>query len=438
MVTGANYLLQSGDTKILVDCGLMQGSNFCERMNWDKFPYKPAEIAAVFITHAHIDHTGRLPKLYKDGFRGEIYSTPPTRDFAEQMLFDSEHVLSQDAKKLKKPMLYGLDEVAGVMGLWQGIEYHKTLEKGPFKITFYNAGHILGSGIIVIEAEGKKIAFSGDLGNSPAPIIGNAEKLHETDYAVVESTYGDRLHEETPMRKEVLEDMIEDVVKMKGVLMIPAFAMERTQEMLYEINSLVEQGRIPRVPIFIDSPLAIKLTAVYKKYASYYDAMTRAAIAGGDAIFNFPGLRMTLTTEESKSINDVPAPKVIIAGSGMSNGGRILHHESRYLSDPNSLILFIGYQAHGTLGRQILDGEKTVKIFGEEVAVNCRVRNVPGYSAHADQAQLLAWLFPLRQSVKKLFITQGESGASDALAQKVRDELAMETVVPGKGEEFQI
>lgn len=434
MVTGANYLLESGNAKILVDCGLMQGSNFAERMNWDAFPYDPKTIDAVFITHAHIDHTGRLPKLSKDGFQGVIYSTPPTRDFSEQLLLDSEHVLMSDAKKLHKLPLYGLEEVGRTMELWRGVEYHKPIEVGPFKIVFYNAGHILGSAVVVVEAEGKRIVFSGDLGNSPAPIIGNAEKLHQADYAVVESTYGDRLHEETPMRKEVLEDMIEDVVKMKGVLMIPAFAMERTQEMLYEINSLVEQGRIPRVPIFIDSPLAIKLTAVYKKYADYYDPMARAAIAGGDAIFNFPGLHMTLTTEESKSINDVPPPKVIIAGSGMSNGGRILHHESRYLPDPKSLILFIGYQARGTLGRQILDGEKTVKIFGEEVAVNCRVKNVPGYSAHADQQQLIEWLFPIRQGLKKLFVTQGEAGASEALAQKVRDELAINTIVPKQGE----
>ncbi len=438
MVTGANYLLESGGTKILVDCGLMQGSNYCERMNWDSFAYDPKSITAVFITHAHIDHTGRLPKLYKDGFRGVIYSTPPTRDFAEQLLLDSEHVLMQDAKKLKKPMLYSLEDVTGVMGLWRGEGYHRTIEVGPFKITFYNAGHILGSAIVVIEAEGKRIVFSGDLGNSPAPIIGSTEKIREADYCVVESTYGDRLHEEAPMRKEILEDMIEDVVKTGGVLMIPAFAMERTQEMLYEINSLVEQGRTPRVQIFIDSPLAIKLTAVYKKYSDYYDPIAKAAIASGDAIFNFPGLHMTLTTEESKSINDAPLPKVIIAGSGMSNGGRILHHEARYLSDPKSLILFIGYQAAGTLGRQILDGEKTVRIFGEEVSVRCRVRNIPGYSAHADQNQLLDWLAPMRQELKNIFITQGEEGASEALSQKIKDELAVATTVPEKGGSYEL
>lgn len=437
-MTGANYLLESGDAKILIDCGLMQGNNFCERMNWEPFPYEPSQISAVFITHAHIDHTGKLPKLYKNGFRGTIYSTSPTRDFAEQLLLDSEHVLAADAKKLKKPMLYGSDDVVGVMGVWKGLDYHQSIQVGPFKVEFYNAGHILGSSMIVIEAEGKKIVFSGDLGNSPAPIIGETERILSADYCLIESTYGDRLHDVTVERKEILEDMIEDVVKSKGVLMIPAFAMERTQEMLYEINSLVEQGRIPRTPIFIDSPLAIKLTTVYKKYANYYNAMAKAAIAGGDAIFNFPGLHMTLTTEESKSINDVPAPKVIIAGSGMSNGGRILHHEKRYLSDPNSLILFIGYQAKGTLGRQILEGEKKVKILGEEVEVKCKVKNIPGYSAHADQLQLATWLFPLRESVKKVFVVQGEGGASQALAQKIRDEMAIDAVIPEVHQSFDL
>lgn len=438
MVTGANYLLESAGVKILIDCGLAQGSNFSERMNWDKFAYDPKSIQAVFVTHAHIDHTGKLPKLYKDGFRGTIYSTPPTRDFAEQMLLDSEHVLVEDAKRLKKPHLYELDDVNQAMALWRGVPYHEPINVGPFKVTSYNAGHILGSSIIVVEAEGKRVVFSGDLGNSPAPIIGETEKIREADYCVVESTYGDRLHEATEARGDVLENMIEDVAKNRGVLMIPAFAMERTQEMLYEINSLAEHGRIPRVPIFLDSPLAIKLTAVYKKYASYYDPMARAAIASGDAIFNFPGLHMTLTTEESKSINDAPAPKVIIAGSGMSNGGRILHHEARYLSDPNSTILFVGYQANGTLGRQILEGATVVKIFGEDVSVKCHVKNIQGYSAHADQAQLLDWLTPMRQSLKKLFVTQGEAGASEVLAQKVRDDLAIETAVPAQNASFEI
>ena len=437
-MTGANYLLESGGFKILVDCGLQQGSNFAEKMNFEPFPYDPKEIQAVFITHAHIDHTGRIPKLYKDGFRGKIYSTPPTRDFAELLLLDSEHVLMDEAKKFKNPPLYGTDDINGAMALWEGVIYHQTMEVGPFKVVFYNAGHILGSSFILIEAEGKKIIFSGDLGNSPAPIIGVTDNIPEADYCLIETTYGDKLHQEQAERREILEDMIEDVVKSKGVLMIPAFAMERTQELLYEINNLVEQGRIPRVPIFIDSPLAIKLTTVYKKYESYYDEATRAMIGRGDAIFKFPSLRMTLTTEESKSINDVPAPKVVIAGSGMSNGGRILHHEKLYLSDPKSLILFIGYQSKGTLGRRILDGEKTVRIFGENVAVNCKKRAIPGYSAHADQMQLLRWIYPARQILKKTFVIQGDEEAAAAFSQKLRDELAIAAVIPKDEESYEL
>lgn len=438
LVTGSNYMVESGDTKIMIDCGLSQGSNFCERLNYEPFQYKPAEVAAVFITHAHIDHTGRLPKLYKDGFRGTIYSTPPTRDFSELLLIDSEHVLIDEAKKLKKPPLYDIGMVNGAMDLWKGIAYHETVNIGPFKVTLFNAGHILGSANILVEAEGKRIVFSGDLGNTPAPIIGPTEPMAQADYCVIESTYGDRLHEGVDQRKEALEDMIEDIAKTRGTLMIPAFAMERTQELLFEINNLSMQGRIPRMPIFLDSPLAIKLTAVYKKYESYYDASTQALVGSGDAIFNFPGLKTALTTEESKAINDVPPPKVIIAGSGMSNGGRILHHEQRYLPDPNSAILFIGYQGKGTLGRQLLDGASVVKIFGEEVLVHCKKVSIPGYSAHADQAQLLAWLSPMRESLKKVFVVQGEEGASEALQQKIKDDLAVTALIPELNQSYDI
>ena len=435
-VTGANYLLESADKKILIDCGLNQGSRYSELQNWEDFPYNPKEISAVFITHAHIDHTGLLPKLVKAGFRGKVYSTPPTRDFAHELLLDSEHVLMQDAEHMKKPPLYSVGDVEELMARWEGIEYHQPLSLPPFKVTLYNAGHILGSSFILVETEGKKIVFSGDLGNSPAPIIGTREEISDhIDYCLVESTYGGRVHEELDKRKEVLEDLIEDTVKAGGVLMIPAFAMERTQELLYEMNELAENGRIPRVPIFLDSPLAIKITEVYKKYSSYFDPATKHMIGKGDAIFSFPGLKMTLTTEESKSINKVKPPKVVIAGAGMSNAGRILHHERLYLSDPNSMILIVGYQAQGSLGRKILDGEKTVKMFGEEITVRCKVKHIGGYSAHADQPQLLSWLKPMRRTLKKLFLIQGEEEQMAALAQKIKDELAIDAVVPKDGEE---
>jgi len=437
MVTGANYLLESKGEKILIDCGLHQGSRFSERQNFEPFPYNPAEISTVFITHAHIDHIGLLPKLVKEGFRGRVYSTPPTRGFAELLLLDSEHILVKEAKRLKKPIIYTVRDIENLMAQWEGIEYHATVNLKNFKATFYNAGHILGSSFIEIEGPStssggtKKIIFSGDLGNSPAPIIGAREKAPEgVDYCLTESTYGNRIHEDLPMRKEILEDLIEDTVKAGGVLMIPAFAMERTQELLFELNELVENGRIPKVPIFLDSPLAIKLTKVYSKYESYWDKEAIDLMKSGDAIFSFPGLKMTLTTEESKAINDVLPPKVIIAGSGMSTAGRILHHERHYLPDPKSTLLVVGYQAKGSLGRRILDGEKSVRIFKEDVAVNGRIKAIGGYSAHADQPQLLEWLKPMRESLKKIFVVQGEEPAMSIFARKVQDELAVHAEVP--------
>lgn len=438
-VTGSNFLLESGGQKILIDCGLHQGGNFCERHNFEPFPYDPKEISAVFVTHPHIDHVGRLPKLYKDGFNGRIYSTFPARDFAKILLLDSEHILLQEAEKFKQPVIYGVREVEELMMHWDGVEYHAPIKTGNFTVNFYNAGHILGSAFIVVEAEGKKILFSGDLGNSPAPIIGKREDpSYDIDYCLMESTYGDRLHDPLNTRREVLEDMIEDTVKAGGVLMIPAFAMERTQELLFELNELVENGRIPQAPIFIDSPLAIKLTEVYKNYYRYFDEETKKIIESGESIFSFPGLKMTLTTDESKRINDVPPPKVIIAGAGMSNAGRILHHERRYLSDPNSTILIVGYQAQGSLGRKIIDGAKSVKIFGEEVPVRCRIKTASGYSAHADQSQLLDWIRPMRRGLKQIFLVHGEEEAASVLSRKIIDEFAIEAIVPEFGQFYNL
>lgn len=446
MVTGANYLLEVGSpssssgqsTRILVDCGLHQGSNFCERHNWEPFPYDPKSIAAAFITHAHIDHTGRLPKLYKDGFRGKVYSTAPTRDAAEFLLADSDHLLAQEAERFKKPILFHHGDVQGVLGLWASIGYHEPVTVGPFTVTFYNAGHILGSSFIVIEAEGKRVVFSGDLGNTPAPLIGPTESLDYADYCLIESTYGDRVHEDLPQRKEVLEDLIEDTVKAKGTLLLPAFAMERTQELLYEIDELAENGRIPHVPIFIDSPLAIKLIGVYRKHERFFNPTVKKFIKDGGEFFKFPGLTLTETTEASKKINDVPPPKVIIAGSGMSHGGRILHHERRYLPDPKSTLLIVGYQGEGSLGRRILEGQPTVRIFGEEVPVRCKVKAIGGYSAHADQTQLLEWLRPMRFSLRQVFMVQGEETPAKIFAQKVTDELAVKATVPSQGEEVML
>ena len=433
-VTGANYVLESGGTNIMVDCGLHQGSHYADRQNFEPFPYDVKEIKAVFVTHSHLDHTGRLPSLVHVGFRGTIYSTAATKDCAELMLLDSEHLLEMEAEREKRPPLYTTEDVMQTRQQWQGLRYHDPVVVGPFTVELFDAGHILGSAIIKVRAEGKTIVFSGDLGNFPAPILRPTEKIDAADYCLIESAYGDRAHENVDKRREQLEDVMEDTVKAGGTLMIPAFAMERTQELLYHLHQLFKEGRVPRIPVFIDSPLAIKLTAVYKKYESYFNPETQHIARSGDDILNFPGLRLTLTTEQSKEINSVPPPKVVIAGSGMSNGGRILHHEMRYLPDPKSTILFIGYQAAGSLGRQILDGAQEVHIFGEKIPVRCKKVNIPGYSAHADQPRLLAWLSPMRQSLKKVFVVQGEEQSSEVLMYKIVDELAVAAEVPKPGE----
>ncbi len=440
MVTGSSFLIESAGERILVDCGIFQGESYCERLNFEPLPYDPKSIKAVFITHAHIDHTGMLPRLVKSGYAGPIYSTAPTRDFARELLLDSEDILRKEAERHGMPPLYAAPDIDVLVRQWKGLGYDEQVTVGPFRVTLQNAGHILGSASVVIEAESKKLVVSGDLGNHNPPLIHEGKSIPpDTDCCLIESSYGDRAHEDFSHRREILEDVIEDTARVKGVLMIPVFAMERMQEILYEVNELVDQGRVPGLQIFIDSPLAIHLTEVYEKYPDYLNPEARKFMGKeGRKMFNFLGVRLTLTPEESKGISAASAPKIIFAGSGMSNGGRILRHEAQYLPDSENTILFVGYQASGTLGRQILDGAKEVKIFGETVAVRSKVVKISGYSAHADQSRLLEWLAPARDRLKKVFMVHGDKGPSEAFATKVRDELAVETEAPTVGEEVVI
>ena len=440
-VTGACYLVEAGDSKILVDCGMIQGSRFSESLNDNPFPFDPKAIDAVLITHAHIDHTGRLPKLARAGFKGKILATAPTIDFSRALLLDSEHVIRMEAEHEGREPLYNIKDVERVFDFTESVPYDQyTVLNDNISFFLRDAGHILGSVIIELflkDGDKKiKIVFSGDLGNSPSPLVRDPFIVKDADYLLIESTYGNKLHPTDGARKDLLEDVIEETIAAGGVLMIPAFATERTQELLYELNELMENGRIPKVPVFIDSPLAIKITEIYKKYPQLYDKEAKELLKLGDEIFHFPGLRFTPGVEDSRSINAVRPPKIIIAGSGMSQGGRILYHEKLYLPDEKSTLLIIGYQVKGSLGRKLLDGEPTVKIHGAEVEARAKVVQIAGYSAHADQKQLLAWVDPMRHSLKKVFVVQGEAEASRTLAQIIADQMAIPTVVPAEGEGF--
>lgn len=444
-VTGSNHLLETNTTKLLIDCGLFQGSKVAEDKNHEPFKFNPKEIDVLLVTHAHLDHIGRIPKLVRDGFRGKIISTLPTRDFATLMLEDSLGILTKEAVREKKEPIYREEDIAKAMTLWEKVEYGEEIKINDLKIIFRNAGHILGSAMIEIQigspATGsgpKKIFFSGDLGNPPTPLLNDPYEITDADYLILESTYGSTEHESREGSKMKIERAIEQVVKSRGVLMVPAFSIERTQELLFEINELAENHRIPQLPIFLDSPLAIKATEIYKKYESYYNKEAKYIIASGDDVFNFPGLKFTLTTEESKEINNVPPPKVVIAGSGMSVGGRIIHHERRYLSDPNSILLLVGFQAAGSLGRRLQDGTSSVNILGEDVLVRAKIETITGYSSHPDVNGLFKIVEKTADTAKKVFVVQGEAKTALFFTQKIRDYCGVDALAPKIGDSFEL
>lgn len=439
-VTGANYLLEAGDLKILIDCGLFQGSRFSEEWNYNAFAYDPVEIDYLLVTHTHADHIGRIPKLYRDGFRGQILTTEPTQALMPVALEDTLDRISEEAKETGHPPLYKQKDLDEAMQLVRGIMYAKPLRLSEeVTVTFHEASHILGSSIIeIIVQEGavsKKIVFSGDLGNPPAPLLNPIDYVSDADYVVIESAYGNRIHEDRAIRRDILQEVILENSRRKGVLMIPSFAVERIQELLLEIDILMDQKRISPDPVYLDSPLAIKMTQVYGRFSHYFNAAAAKVLEDNNGLFQFPWLTFTPTVNDSKRINDVPAPKIILAGSGMSQGGRIIHHEARYLGGRNNTILFIGYQVEGSLGRRILDKEPIVTILGQKVPVHCNVKAIGGYSAHADQNGLMEFIGKCNngRGVKQVFVVQGEEAAAEAFAQKVTEDLDVKAMVPAVG-----
>ena len=438
-VTGANFMLETGTRRILVDCGIQEREHVCDERNYGPFPYDPKSIDVLFVTHAHADHIGRIPKLVHEGFSGEIFSTAATKDIATLMFDDALTVMRRSAETAQCGMLYDQKDVERTLALWRGHGYHEeiSLEDGA-TVTFLNAGHILGSAMVQIRRGGKNILFTGDLGNSPEPLLPETESPEGAHYLVIESVYGDRLHENKEGRRSMLKAAVEQVRKTKGVLLIPSFSIERTQILLSEFDAMIGGGEMQPIQMYLDAPLATKITGVYRHYVSLLNADIQHRFQSHDDPFSFSGLTITRTPEESRAIHEAPDPKVIIAGSGMSSGGRIREHERRYLADPKSTVLFVGYQAPGSLGRRIADGEGSVTIDGQKISVRAQVATLTGYSGHKDRDGLLSFAELTADTLERAFVVMGEPKASAFLSQRLHDFLGINAVVPESGQSFEI
>jgi len=445
-VTGSSYLLESpGGGKVLVDCGMFQGGRQMESRNWGEWGFDPASIDTLFLTHAHIDHSGRIPKLVKDGFQGRIITSPPTADLCRIMLLDSAHIQEMDAewqtRKNKRQNrggiqpLYTTADAERSLSLFEPVERDQVVSvDSGLRARLRNAGHILGSSILELwVGEGEeevKIVFSGDLGKKDQLIVRDPHEVFAADYLFIESTYGDRLHRTFEDSKKELLEAIQYAYENGEKVMIPAFAVERTQEIIYILAEFQRDGLLPDMPVYLDSPLAIKATEIFRKNKAYYDEEASAIVDRGFDPFNMPNLTFTPSTQESIRINEQSGPAVVIAGNGMCTAGRIKHHLKHNLWRPGASLVIVGFQARGTTGRRIVEGEKQVRIFRENVAVRARVFTIGGFSAHADQSDLMAWVSHFAESAPRVFVVHGEVKASEALAGKIREVHGLEAIVP--------
>jgi len=422
-VTGSCFALETKESKILIDCGMFQGGKEMVRMNYEDFGFSPNQYSALILTHAHLDHCGRIPKLVKFGFNGKIYATDATRELAYVIMMDAAKIAAEDTEHENKRRareglpprkpIYNQIDVKNTMKLFSVINYDEDFKVGKDIIArFYDAGHILGAASVLFKIkEGKKtnlVAFSGDLGQQNAVLVKNTEPITKADYVFMESTYGDRLHPPINERKKELIRIINESYGKGGKLMIPSFAVERAQEILYYIGEFMRQGLIPKMKVYLDSPMAIRATEVFKKYTKYYNAEVKQAIKTRKDIFSFPELIPTLTVEESKVINEITEPCIIIAGNGMCSAGRIKHHLRNGIYNSKNTILFIGYQVTGTLGYWIKKGEKRIRLLGHEVDVKAKIESIDGFSAHADYKELLQWAKNFSPKPKKIYLVHGD------------------------------
>jgi len=451
-VTGSCYSLSTKDEQILIDCGMFQGSKDMERINYENFNFDPRKYNSLILTHAHLDHCGLIPKLVKYGFRGKIYSTDATRDLAFVIMLDAAKIALEDTNNEnkrrakqglppRKPIYNDID-VKTAMRLFVKVEYGKDVKISKNIIArFYDAGHILGSACVQLKIVEKNktnlIVFSGDLGQANAVLVKNAEPIAKTDYVLVESTYGDRLHPPIEERQKELLRIINETYKRGGKLLIPSFAVERAQEIIYCLGEFMQKGLIPKMDVYLDSPMAMKATDVFSKYSEYYNENVQKSIKKKGDPFNFSRLIRTQTVEESKAINRITKPCIIIAGNGMCTAGRIKHHIRNNIEEPKNTILFIGYQVKGTLGYWIKKGEKIIKLLGVEVKVNSKVEAIDGFSAHADYTGLISWLENFSPKPKMTFIVHGEEEQSTAFSKRIA-KLKFISCVPSIGDKFEL
>ncbi len=462
-VTGSNFLVEAAGKKFLVDCGMWQGKAEQEMENSQEFEFNPAEIDFMLLTHAHIDHSGRIPKLYNEGFKNKIYAHKATCDLCALMLPDSGHIQEMEIewknkkrkRKGEQPIapLYTAEEAARCLEIFEAVKYDEIIEITPeIHVRFNDAGHMLGSSIIEIwvKEDGKetKTVFTGDLGNNDIPLLDSPTMIDSTDYLVMESTYGSRLHVRNDEKAQLFLDIVSETLDNEGTVVIPSFAVGRTQEILYEINKLKENKddqefrrkykTLMKSPVYVDSPLAISATEVFKDNTELFEENIKEEILRGDNPLEFPGLKFTKTADESKALNEDQTPSIIISASGMCEVGRIKHHLKHNLWNPNSTILFVGYQAPGTLGYEIVNGAKKVKIFGEEIAVNARIEYIEGYSGHADQEWLMNFIYSFITKPKHIFLVHGEEESQRVLKEKIETDTNLQVTIPEFGETYDL
>ena len=451
-VTGSRHLLEVNGTRLLVDCGLYQERHFRER-NWDPFPVPPDSINAVLLTHAHLDHCGLLPKLVKEGFKGKIYCTSATAEIARIILLDSAKIQEEDAEHKRKrhtkqgrkgpypeAPLYTTEDAQACFPLFSPVEYREAVPLGDgLEATFYDAGHVLGSSIIraKVRQNGQEriIIFSGDIGRPDRPIVCDPTVFDTADYVLIESTYGDRLHDEVVDVKKTIGNVINSTKKAGGNIIVPSFALERSQEILYYINELLLEKAIPSMKIFLDSPMASRITEVFQRHSDLFDEQMSKFIKNFGSPFNLPQVQMAGNAAQSKAINDIKGTVMVIAGSGMCTGGRIKYHLANNISRPQSSIMFVGYQAVGTLGRQIVDGAKTVRILGQQHKVKAKIVQVHGFSAHADRYELLTWLKGLKSPPRGIFVVHGETESASNFGDYIREQTGWNVSVPAYKDE---